>query len=299
MTKSAVLFLTYKRFSTAEIVFQAIRSAKPPKLYFASNAAKLQNKNEVKQVEKVRSLLDLIDWPCKVYKLIHVNHLSVKYSISSAIDWFFQHEEEGIILEDDCVPHPTFFAFCDQLLERYRHDSRIAMINGFNCSQSKKININNDSYFFTKNVSIWGWASWRRAWLLYDVNMKEWPNVDRLFIEDILKYRISKIIWLYFFGNTYNNKIDTWDFQWVFSIWSNSMMAISPKENLVQNIGFSEEATHTKYSDIYSKIISVAMKLPLKHPKFILRDRITEAHEEVIEIKNMAKNLIRKKLLIK
>jgi hypothetical protein len=269
MTKkkgAAVLLITYRRFDTAQKVFEAIRIAKPVKLYFASNAARSDKPDESEKVETVRSLVKLVDWPCEVYTLFRTDHLSAKHSISSAIDWFFQHEEQGIILEDDCVPHPSFFRFCDELLKRYRDDQRVGMISGNNFQFGYRLN--DDSYYFSNCSYIWGWASWRTRWQSdYDVEMKYWPTIrDEGRINDWFGSQMEQDFYADMFEKTYQGEIDTWDYQWNFCNRLKGRIAVMPNVNLVSNIGFGAEATHTKDVSALANMSLEEMIFPLKHP---------------------------------
>ena len=175
--ETPILFLTYKRFETTEKVFESIKKAKPKKLYFVSNAPKNNDKIEIEKVLKVRSLIKLINWECEVITLFRDAHLEVKESIPFSIDWFFQHEEKGIILEDDCVPSQTFYHFCQELLEYYENDESVYSIGG--CCFLDDKNLLDNEYRFSKHTYIWGWATWKRAWLKYDLKMKSWPEFKK------------------------------------------------------------------------------------------------------------------------
>jgi hypothetical protein len=272
--KSPVLFLTYRRYRTAAPVFDAIREAKPPKLYFASNAPNPDNDGEDQLVEQVRNLLKLVDWPCDVHTLFREKHLSVKYSISTAIDWFFEHEEEGIIIEDDVLPLQSFFPYCDELLERYRNNDQIAMISGCNFT-SKRISFK-ESYFYTRIPHIQGWASWRRSWIHYDIEMKSWPEwrQENGLSKWLINHTSFISYWRNIFNNTYNKKVETWDYQWTYRCWRFGSLSISPKNNLINLIGFGSDATFTTgdIPSIIAESVPDELMFPLKHPAVIKTD---------------------------
>lgn len=242
--KTAVLFLLFNRPHTTKLVFEAISKAKPPRLYVASDGPRLGKSGEKEKVDKARQIITQVDWDCEIKTHFRDEHLGCGKALSDAITWFFDNEEEGIILEDDCLPNKSFFCFCDMLLERYRTDMRVWQISGFN---PLGIFPSENNYFFSKYGPIWGWASWRRAWRYYDYNIKLWPKLkhDRTFTHfcDNLYERFwrNRI-----FDDIYNLKIDTWDYQWSFAKLINSGLSIIPSYNLVENIGFSMDATHTK-----------------------------------------------------
>lgn len=279
--QTPVLFLVFNRFETTKIVFEAIRQAKPPKLYIASDGARSHKDDEEVVVNSIRSyLLNSIDWDCQVIPLFRDNNLGCKVAVSSAIDWFFQNEEMGIILEDDCLPNQSFFWFCEELLLKYKNDSRVCHIGGVNFINMEDTNIAYDaSYYFSSNTHIWGWASWRRAWQEYDVAMRDFPeftksnHFNNIEIGNRLYRRIIKNV----FQNIYDGLVDTWDWQWVYAILKNHGLSIIPSKNLITNIGFDVEATHTTNpEDQFANLPSHKLHIQ-KHPLFILADKKKDA----------------------
>jgi hypothetical protein len=241
---TAVLFLVFNRPDTTSRVFEAIRQAKPPRLYVAADGARAGRIGEAELVAQVREIATAVDWPCEVKTLFRDQNLGCKYAVSGAITWFFDHEEWGIILEDDCLPHPDFFGFCQDLLKRYEVDDRISAITGNNFQNEKKHG--NASYYFSKYVHIWGWATWRRVWRHYQVDLEFWPDwrasVDWA---DKNKDKVERQYWEKMFDRTYAGRIDTWDYQWTACVWKMGGLTATPKVNLVSNIGFGKDATHT------------------------------------------------------
>jgi hypothetical protein len=235
-------------------------------LYFSSNAPNPEKIGEEALVEKVRSLVNAVDWPCKVTTLFRDEYLPAKTSISTAVDWFFKNEPEGIILEDDCLPHPSFFPFCCEMLDRYREDQRIGMITGDNFQL--QYSENNDSYYFSIFNNIWGWASWRDRWQQdYDLGMNKWPllraqgSIANLFPSKAMQQYFDNI-----FNSVYQNKIDTWDYQWLFASRINNRLTVTPNINLITNIGFDDGATHCIKNSSTSNIDLQEMIYPLRHP---------------------------------
>lgn len=265
-----VLFLIFNRLESTKLVFDSIRRAKPPRLYIASDGPRLNVDNELQVVNTVREfVLNNIDWDCEVTTLFRIKNKGCKYAVSEAITWFFEKEEQGIILEDDCLPSLSFFWFCESLLNKYKNDKRICHIGGTNPID---LNLESDEYYYSEYNRIWGWATWKRAWDKYDVEIKDWPEIkETKLLENILgdsqaqKYKNI-------FDEVYNNEIDTWDYQW-FLIRMTIGKAIIPKVNLITNIGFGNGATHT--FDIENRLANLArgeVRFPLKKPKYFIID---------------------------
>ena len=239
-----MLFLVFNRPDTTKQVFEAIRKAKPPRFYVAADGPRIENAGEAEKSEQARRIATQVDWDCEVNTLFRDENIGCGKAVSSAVTWFFENEEEGIILEDDCLPNQSFFWFCEKLLEKYRKDMRVWQICGFNPQEFFR---SENNYFFSKYGSIWGWASWRRAWKYYDYNMRLWTELKengkyKHFCDNIIesKWRLNV------FDNVYSKNIDTWDYQWSFAKLINSGLSAIPSVNLIENIGFSKDATHTK-----------------------------------------------------
>lgn len=242
---TAVLFLIFNRPDTTRVVFEAIRQARPPRLYVAADGPRTGRDGERKRCEEVRRITTTVDWPCEVKKLFRDENLGVMYSCVNAINWFFDNEEEGIVLEDDVLPALDFFSYCETLLEHYRDKQEIMMISG--CNPVSGRYESPYSYDFSNYAIVWGWASWRRAWKHYDVDIKKWPS----FKKDRQLLRVPKVtktfeaIWTEIYDKQFNKQIVSWDYQWFFAINSHHSYMIIPNTNLVNNIGYGEDATHT------------------------------------------------------
>ena len=270
--KTPVAFIIFKRPDTTQKVFEAIRQAKPPKLLVVADGPRADRTGEAEKCAATRAIIDRVDWNCKVIKNYSEINLGCGKRVSSGLDWVFDQVEEAIILEDDCVPHPTFFHFCEELLERYRYDDRIASISGQNVQFGSRRT--EYSYYFSRYPHIWGWASWRRAWQHYDFDMKLWPEIKaRNLLRDILQDPEAEKCWSEIFQSIYERRIDTWDFQWTFVCWIHSRLSILPNANLVSNIGFGTESTNTDDENSrYHNLATEAIKFPMKHPPFIIRN---------------------------
>lgn len=268
-----VLFLVFNRPTTTARVFARLRDARPSRLFIAADGPRPHRPGEVELCAQVRRLIDEgIDWDCKVERLYRTKNVGCKLAVSGAITWFFRHVEAGIILEDDCLPDPTFFPFCGELLERYHDDRRVMHIAGFNPNPSDQSDSAAPSYLCWHFGSIWGWATWRRAWANYDVEMKAWPEFLRsgsmrnyCTSEAEMQSRIPA------FSATYDGRINTWDYQWAFTRLRHGGVSLTPCTNLISNLGFDSDATHTvNSSDRRANAATQPLSFPLQHPATIV-----------------------------
>ncbi|ABQ05541.1 hypothetical protein [Flavobacterium johnsoniae] len=271
-TKSPVLFLIFNRPDVTEQVFEQIKKMQPEKLYVAADGPRKDKSNEEELCSETRSIINKIDWNCEVKTLFRDENLGCKYAVSSAINWFFENEEEGIILEDDCLPSDDFFIFCDAMLEKYRYDTRIRHIGGSNLQMGQKHG--QDSYYFSNLTHVWGWASWRRAWKDYDVELSKYKDIDA---ESSFKLIFSDPIivdsWKYIFNKMLRNGIDTWDYQWTITNFFNNSLSIIPNVNLISNIGFGVNATHTMdVNDTFSNLKTEKLG-EITHPILVLASK--------------------------
>lgn len=270
----AVLFLVFNRLDTTQQVFQSIREARPPRLYIASDGSRATHSDEDKKVQAIRDyVLANIDWDCEIKTLFRKENLGCKKAVESAITWFFENEEMGIILEDDCLPSPSFFSYCEELLSRYLDDERIMAISGDNFQFGHQRT--QDSYYFSRYPHCWGWATWRRAWQQYDKDMKLWPKIrDQKSLNNILGDRWASRYWQIKFEKTYIGAINTWDFCWTLACWLQSGLTILPNVNLVSNLGFSPGGTHlSNRQDPFANLPRQTMTFPLRHPSYIVRNK--------------------------
>ena len=270
--KTPVAFIIFKRPDTTEKVFEAIRQAKPPKLLVIADGARKDKPGEAGKCAATRAIIDRVDWDCEVLKNYSDINLGCGKRVSSGLDWVFDQVEEAIILEDDCLPHPTFFRFCEELLERYRYDERIASISGQNVQFNRKRT--DYSYYFSRYNHIWGWATWKRAWQYYDFKMNLWSEIRRQnFLRNILQDEQAVKAWTKVFQDMYDGHRCTWDFQWQFVCWIHSRLGIISNVNLISNIGFGAESTHkSSTKSRQANIPTEAIEFPLKHPPFMIRD---------------------------
>lgn len=274
-----VAFIIFNRPDTTERVFAEIAKAKPLKMLVVGDGPRDNRQGEAEKVAAARAIIQRVDWDCEVLTNFSDINLGCKKRVSSGIDWVFEQVEEAIILEDDCLPDPTFFRFCQEMLQRYRHDQRIGMVSGDNFQFGRRYG--GDSYYFSKYVHIWGWASWRDRWIgSYDVTMAKWPRVhDEGRLTDMVGDAREAVYWGKIFARVYRGEIDTWDYQWVFANWIESRLSIIPATNLISNIGFGENATHTTDVSNFANLPVASMEFQLTHPVGVFRsiraDRIS------------------------
>ena len=256
---TAVLFLIFNRPDTTQQVFEVIRQVKPPRLYVAADGPRANREGEAQLAAQARQIATAVDWSCEVKTLFREENLGCKNAVSSGIDWFFENEEQGIVLEDDCLPHLDFFTFCETLLNRYASDERVWVVTGDNFQDGQQRS--DGSYYFSRYNHVWGWATWRRAWTKRDMEIKFWPEWKQspewsAWLPD----KVERKYWSRTFDRMYKNQIDTWDYSWTSSVWFNSGLTATPNVNLVSNIGFGPEATHTKGKSTLSRRKTADMK---------------------------------------
>jgi hypothetical protein len=246
--ETPILFLVFNRPDSTRKVFERIREIKPAQLFVAADGHRFNRPGEKEKCEEVRDLImNGIDWPCEVKKLFREHNLGCGPAVSGAITWFFDHVEEGIIIEDDILPSHSFFYFTQALLKLYRHEGSVWHIGGNSFNPYKM----RSPYYFSSYPHIWGWATWRRAWKNYSFQFddidpqKLFANINELFIT-----QSEKKYWINFYEDYFKvEKKTTWDYQWTIRMWYNKGLAILPRENLITNIGFEEDATHTSNKD--------------------------------------------------
>jgi hypothetical protein len=273
--RTPVAFIIFNRPDTTARVFESIRHARPPKLLVIADGARPDKIGEAEKCAATRAVIDRVDWDCEVMTNYSDINLGCRSRVASGIDWVFQQVEEAIILEDDCLPEPSFFPYCEELLERYRHDTRMMTISGDNFQFGRRRT--SDSYYFSQfnyMCPTWGWATWRRAWQYYDVNIELWATIrDEGWLEDILGDSPTLEVWKRKFQSVYDREFDTWDYQWIFTCWVQNGSIVIPNVNLISNIGYRADATHSKtLMSEFANMPVVPMPFPLQHPKFVIRD---------------------------
>ena len=267
-----VLFIIFNRPDTTKEVFAAIKKAKPPKLYISADGPRKNVEKDKIKCLQARDIVNQVDWDCKVYKLFHKNNLGCGIAPVTAINWFFNNETEGIILEDDCLPVESFFNFCSDLLNFYKNDKKVMLISGNNYQFGRTRG--EGSYYFSRIPHTWGWATWKRAWQKNDFQMRSYVDFKK---NNGMKKVFSDInmqhYWYSCFNSVAGGSDDIWDYQWFYSIMKNDGICITPNNNLVSNIGHGDNATHTIGKTV---IASVNKKEIIK----IIHPKISEINEE-------------------
>jgi hypothetical protein len=272
MLKTPIVFIIFKRPETTQLVFDKIRQVQPAQLLVIADGPRADRAGEAEQCAATRAILKQVDWDCEVLTNFSETNLGCKYRIATGLDWAFEQVEAAIILEDDCVPDLTFFQFCAEMLERYRDDTRIMAISGDNFLFGRYPS--EYSYYFSQYWDVWGWATWRRAWQYFDVDLKLWEQVKQQnLLRNILPDARSRRYWHKTLQAVVDGQIDTWDYQWSLAIWLQHGLCIHAKTCLVTNVGFGGDATNTSDPhSIWAKLPIQPLEFPLQHPPFVIRD---------------------------
>jgi hypothetical protein len=268
-----VAFIIFNRPATTRLVFDAIRKARPQQLFVIADAPRADRPDDVAKCAATRAIVEEVDWGCEVFKNYAETNLGCGLRPASGLDWVFQHVETAIILEDDCLPDSSFFPYCTELLERYRDDSRIVHISGNNFQFGRRRG--DYSYFYSRYTHHWGWATWRRAWQNFDYDLTKWPELQATdWLENILDTPAAVNYWRQIFDEVYRgDKLHIWDYQWTFACWLSSGLCILPQVDLISNIGFTTEGTHTIRPNQFSNLPVGSLQFPLTHPLEITRDQ--------------------------
>jgi len=297
MFSTPILFIVFNRPNIAQQSFGQIRKVKPSFLFVAADGPRRDRPDDRQKCEATRKIIEQIDWPCELKTLFRSENRGCGHGPAEAITWFFENVERGIILEDDCMADESFFHFCDELLIKYQDDRRVSMIGGTNplgkWSNSKY------SYSFSVLAGTWGWASWRRAWASFDYSAVAWQTTEgKKKVAETLVYQsfyrhFSREFDTYFL----NERSDVWDFQWYFARLYSDSCGIIPSMNLISNIGFDGDGTHTFHKNHTSTLAMFKLQFPLKHPSF----RINNHHDWYLFERciNPVKRPFWKKILLK
>lgn len=269
--KTPVLFCIFNRPDLTRRVFREIARQRPRQLLIACDGPRSTHPQDLRLVAEARQVCELIDWPCSVSTFFHDQNRGCRQQMAEAITWGFETCERLIILEDDCLPDPTFFQFCESLLERFATDERVMSISGNNFQAGPR---SAASYYFSKYPHIWGWASWRRAWQHYDLEMRDWQKYRGT---DLIKQfsfdEHEERYWTDIFDKQSAGEIDTWDYSWTFNCWQKAGLAVLPETNLVTNIGFRDDATHTTETGHHLDGIPSEPIPQVIHPPVVAQDK--------------------------
>ncbi len=263
--------MIFNRPDTTYEVFESIRKIKPKKLFVSADGPRAGKPGEDEKCRITRDVVKKIDWDCELHTNFSESNLGCKRGVTKGINWFFDNVDEGIILEDDCLADESFFTLCSELLEKYRGDENIMHIGGVNFQDG--IKRGEASYYFSRLCHVWGWATWKRVWSKYDVSIKNYTDekydsdIGGIIPDNEIRGHYRK-----YFQLVKNNQLDTWDYQWVWTVWSNNGLSVIPNVNLVRNIGFGEEATHTTDTSSSLSEIATGKLTGIVHPEKIEAD---------------------------
>ena len=273
-----VLLAVFNRPEKTQLVFDAIRRARPQRLFIAADGPRESVATDVENCRRTREVVSQIDWNCDVQtQFKEINSGGSGPGVSSAIDWFFEQVDEGMILEDDCVPHPSFFYFCQDMLRTYRDDRRVMHIGGSNFRFGDQVG--DGTYYFSKVINVWGWATWQRAWQTFDYDMKRFPRfVEQRIIENVYSSEKIQREYVRTFNNAYGNTWKCWDRRWMFAVYINNGLSIVPNHNLVANIGFGADASAEYHED--DPVINMPTQAleEITHPSFMVPYREADEH---------------------
>lgn len=242
--KSPVLLLAFNRPDTTRQIFEAIRAAKPSVLFLGVDGPRADRPDDVALRDEVLAIVGEVDWPCEVHTKFEPENLGCKRAVAEAIGWMLEAVGEGIILEDDTLPCPAFFEYCDVMLDRYRDDPSVQVVSGYNPVVG--LTKTDEPYMFSNLPMIWGWATWQRVWRDYDVALSDWNRGDTAcFPPVVAQSRQASRFWADRFSSIQDGTVDTWDYQLVHAVWKSDGRVVLPAESLVINLGFREDATHT------------------------------------------------------
>lgn len=250
-----ILIIVFNRPKLTQQVLDVIAKIKPHKLYIAADGPRINHATDADNCKQTRALFEDFSWDCTILKRFQTQNLGCKLAVSSAINWFFNHEEAGIILEDDCLPHIRFFDFVHQMLNRYEFNNQVMHIAGSNLLMGKKTK-NQQDYYYSRYPNIWGWATWRRAWLNYEVDLSPaMKKLEKTNIRQLMPDYWQALTLVNYLKKVHLGKINTWDYQWMYTVLANKGFAVIPTENLVINLGFNMDSTHQWEQDaVFKKV---------------------------------------------
>ena len=293
MFKTPIVLIVFNRPNETRKVLKKIVEVNPKNVYVIADGPR--DKFEITKTNEVRNIIDEELSQFNIIKNYSEKNLGTKKRIVSGLNWVFGQENEAIILEDDCLPDNSFFVYAENLLKHYEDDKRIMTISGNNFFDAKK-SYNKHSYYFSLNHHIWGWATWKRAWSLYDENLKNWKEfIKENLLFNLFGNKYEAKIWFDIINASYNHPEYTWDHQWIYTCLQNSGLCITPKVNLVENIGFTSNATRTKdKKSPFSELKTGTLEFPLVHPTYIVRDRKLDLLESKYLKQSLFKKIINK-----
>lgn len=295
--RSPVALLVFNRPDLTALVFETVRAAKPPALFVAADGPRPDHPADAELCDRTRAVCDDVDWPCEVHHKYEEVNLGCGPAVAGGLDWVFDHVDRAIVLEDDCVPDPSFFPFCDELLERYADDERVMQIAGSSLRAPRSA-FAGRSYGFAAFGLVWGWATWRRAWRLCDRSMPTWPSFrDDGLVDGLPMSRRRRQHLRREFDRIYAGH-GTWDHQWQYTVLSEHGLSAYPETNLVSNVGFRADATQNPLAGEFADVPAQPLDFPLRHPAIVAENPHLERYleREILRSSGRAVELLRKVL---
>lgn len=275
--KTPVVLIIYHRPELMINVIESLRSVRPSKIFVIADGPK--DKSDEIRCDETRNLIKSIDWKCNIYKNYSSKNLGLRKRVVTGLNWVFSKVDRAIILEDDLKINKSFYRFCEEMLERYKNDKKIISVAGNNFLFGRH-NIT-EGYFFSRYIHSWGWATWRRAWKLYDDKMTDWPKVKESGeLKNKIKNPFIYLYWTNRFDLTYKRLVNSWAYCWTYTSFINNKLTIVPSVNLVSNIGIGSRATHTMDKNKVMNVPTKTVNFPLKHPMVVKRDGVADSITE-------------------
>jgi hypothetical protein len=275
--RSPVVLLIFNRPDVTERVLATVRAARPPRVLVVADGPRPTHPADEALCATTRALIERVDWPCEVLKNYSPTNLGLRTRVSSGLTWAFEQVEEAVVLEDDCLPHPSFFRYCDALLAHYRTDERVMAVSGDNYQQGRRRG--SGSYYFSKYITCWGWASWRRGWAKFDLSMSLWPAFrDAGGLRSVCPDPVEHDYWAKIFEDMHAGRVNSWAYAWLFAGFVHSGLSPHPNVNLISNIGFRPDATHTAVNDPVAELPTADLG-EIVHPPFVVADREADLFE--------------------
>ena len=269
---TAVLLITFNRPDVTRRVLDRILEMEPPVLYFFNDAPRAGNQTDAERCAEIRKMAEEISYSGIVKTRFESSNLGCKMGESTAMSWLFEHEERGIVIEDDILPSKEFFWYCEEMLEKYEDDPRVFSITG--CNLLNEWNSGQQDYHFALFGSFWGWAGWSKIWKLYDVEMAKWkdPKIQRLVL-NYLPTKHYRTLRKMEFDSLVEGVNSTWDFQFCLIHYLNHAMSVVPSVNMIENIGFNrDDAVHMTGESVFSELKHHPVNFPLRHNSDMIPD---------------------------
>lgn len=273
-----IVLQVFNRPEATRQALEIVLEARPRTLFVIADGPRPDHAGEAEACRATRAIFDELPGEIELCRLFADDNMGMRRRFSSGLDAVFEQVERAVILEDDCLAHPTFFPYCAALLDRFADDERVASITGSNTQPPKRdTEARHHSYYFSLVGLPWGWATWRRAWTTHDAELTLWPAFRR---SGWLRDRLGHVAggqWERVLGNA--DEVDSWWIRWSMSMWAHGQLAVVPRVNLVTNLGgkpLPGEATEAAMAVRFGNLPTQALEQPLRHPPFIVRDSVGE-----------------------